>query len=282
MKKILIYFKILVIVFFIYLSHPYLFVLIFKDLLNINNLQNKQNNNLIKEFNNKGFTSIQLGKKDLKYLLFYKKIINKIIFLNKFIFKDIIIDKKYFLYTNSTYIKHQLFFPSFETILKQEMSHLLESILESQYSITSFLWQRNKNFPDNYTGELYSNYWHYDFKSDPKRWCRLMIYLTEQDEQESIHLFDLETSKYAMDNQLYGRYPENELPYVIKNKKIYTSPGDVGTIKIINTANLLHRAGHLPKGKVRDVFFVILKSKYDWKEKPKFLRPPQNKIINLS
>ena len=106
-----------------------------------------------------------------------------------------------------------------------------------------------------------------------------MIYLTEQDEQESIHLFDLR--HHAMDNQLYGRYPENELPDEIKIKKL-SSPGDVGTIKIINTEKLLHRAGHLPKGKVRDVFFVILQSKYDWKEKPKFLRPPQNKIINLS
>ena len=257
MKKILINSKILVIVFLIYLNHPYLFFLIFKNFLNINNLENKKNNNLIKDFRNKGFTSIQLEKKDLKYLLFYKKIINKIIFLNKFIFKDIIIDKKYFLYTNNEYIKHQLFFPSLETILKKEINHLLESILESQYSIISFLWQRNKYIPDNYSGELYSNYWHYDFKRQPKRWCRLMIYLTEQDEQESIHLFDLETSNYAMDNQLYGRYPKNELPDEIKNKKVYASPGDVGTIKIINTADLLHRAGHLPKGKVRDVFLLF-------------------------
>ena len=113
MKKILINFKILVIVFFIYLNHPYLFILIFKNLLNINNLQYKQNNNLIKEFNNKGFTSIQLGKKYLKYLFFYKKIINKIIFLNKFFFKNIIIDKKYFLYTNIVH-KASIVFPSFK------------------------------------------------------------------------------------------------------------------------------------------------------------------------
>jgi len=281
MSKILINFKIIVIVFFIYLNHPYLLILIFKNFFKINNIKNKKNNNLMNQFNSKGFTSIQLEKNDLKYLIFYKKIINKIIFLNKLFFKDIIIDKKYFLYTNNEYVKHQLFFPNLEIILKKEMNHLFENILESEYSIISFLWQRNKYFPDNYTEELYSNYWHYDFKRQSKRWCRLMIYLTAQEDQESIHLFDLETSKYAMDNQLYGRYPENELPHEIKNKKVYSSPGDVGTIKIINTADLLHRAGHLPKGKVRDVFFVILQSKYDWKEKPKFLIPPQNKLINL-
>ena len=50
-----------------------------------------------------------------------------------------------------------------------------------------------------------------------------MIYLTEQDEQESIHLFDLETSKYAMDNQLYGRYPKNELPqYILNNENKFS------------------------------------------------------------
>ena len=45
----------------------------------------------------------------------------------------------------------------------------------------------------------------------------------------------------------YMKYPENELDE-IKNKKIYPSPGDVGTIKIINTADLLHRRS-LPKVK---------------------------------
>ena len=54
MKKILINSKILVIVFLINLNHSFLFFLIFKNFLNINNLENKKNNNLIKDFRNKG------------------------------------------------------------------------------------------------------------------------------------------------------------------------------------------------------------------------------------
>jgi len=269
------YFKILIIFIIITLTHPYLFIILFKK--NFKKNLKIQNKSLIKEYENKGFTSIELSKKDLKYIFFYKKIISKIIFLNKFLFKNILIDKKYYFYTNNDIIKHQLFFPNIENILKENLNQLLEDILGKDFKIVSFLWQRNMFFPDSYSEELYSNFWHYDFKRMPNRWCRVMIYLTKQGEAESIQLFDLKTSKFALKNKLYGRYPQNKLPDLIKNKKYYSSPGLEGTVKIINTADLLHRAGHLPKGKIRDVFFIIMQSKLKWKDNPEFLFPPEKK-----
>ena len=273
----------LIVFFLIAFMHPSIIVFFIKS--NFSNLFKKkylnENSKLIKEYSELGFTTFELSKKEIKDLNLYKKIINKLFIINKFLIKNIIIDKKFFYYTDTETVRHQLFFPSIEKILKKNLNGLFENILGKEYYITSFLWQRNMNFPEDFSKELYSNYWHYDFKRQEKRWCRAMIYLTDQEDRESIHLFDLKTSKKAFENELYGRYSEKKLPELIKNEKFISSPGSKGTIKIINTADLLHRAGHLSQGKVRDVFFVILQSKENWKVKPEFLLPPKDKIVNL-
>ena len=268
----------------IILMHPIILFLLIKKLFNIRSISliSFDNSKLINEYSEDGFTSIKLSNSELNYLSLYNKVIRKMIFLNRFFFKRIFIDKKYYLYTNSNIVKHQLFFPNIENILKKRLNNLFEDILGKNYYITSFLWQRNMHFPENYSEELYSNFWHYDFKRQPNRWCRVMVYLNDQEEKESIHLFKLNTSKNAMKNELYGRYSEENLPELIKNEKYLSSPGPKGTIKIINTADLLHRAGHLKKGKTRDVFFIIMQSKYKWNDNPKFLLPPENKMVNLT
>ncbi len=271
---------------FIFLSiiHPTI-VIFFIQSINDKIFRKKYINNnskLINEYSELGFTSLVLSKKDIKHINLYKKIIKKLIFINKYFVKNIIIDKEFYYYTNTEIVRHKIFFPSIQSILKKNLDGLLENILGKDYFISSFLWQRNMHFPEDFSRELYSNYWHYDFKRQEKRWCRAMIYLTDQQEKESIHLFNLETSKKAFANELYGRYSEKKLPELIKNEKFIPSPGAKGTIKIINTADLLHRAGHLETGKVRDVFFVILQSKENWKEKPEFLLPPKDKIVNLN
>ena len=70
----------------------------------------------------------------------------------------------------------------------------------------------------------------------------------------------------------------NELPDFLAKSKYHTSPGKFGTIKVINTAEMLHRAGLVDKNKIRDVIFIILGSDLDWPGDTKFLIPPSEKM----
>ena len=270
----------------VYLRHPSLIYNFFKYIIlrylykfNYNfKKKNNKNKNQINTYFKAGTAEIKLKNKDINYLKKCNNVINTLLFLNKYIFNNSLFEnKKYFIFSNTFFLKHFIFFPEVDNIIRKNLNTLLEEILGANYKISSFLWQRNLHMPINLKEETYSNFWHYDFKRHSKRWCRLMFYLNDQAEIESIHWFDLKTSTEAFKRELYGRYPQNKLPDFLDKSNHNSSPGDFGTIKIINTADLLHRAGHLEKNKKRDVFFIILDSNLDWPGNPKIIKPPNEK-----
>ena len=268
-----------IIIFFTILQ-PSIIVIFFKKIfLKKNNDFTKKNNIEIKDFVTNGAATFMPSKIDINEINKCNKTIKNLFFLNRYIFRNSLFnDKKVYLFSN---INLKFLFPSVETILRKNLNSLFTNILGNNYKIISFLWQRNLHNPEVAKGETYSNYWHYDFKRQKKRWIRIMIYLNDQASVESIHWFDLNTSKKAIKEGLYGRYPSDKLPKSIDESKQNSSPGNLGTIKIINTADLLHRAGNLKKNKKRDVFFIILQSDLNWPVKDlEFLHAPKEAMIN--
>ena len=101
-----------------------------------------------------------------------------------------------------------------------------------------------------------------------------MIYLTDQGKEESLHWFDFKNSQQALKNKDFGRYSDKKLPKYLKNK-FKTSEGAAGTIGLINTADILHKAGMPTEKKTREVIFVILKSKeLEWEDDLNFIVSP--------
>ena len=230
------YIKLLIIILIVYLRHPYLLFSFIKELFNKSFINKAYDQDKSEEYLSKGYVSFELTNKEISYLISYKKIINTLIVLNKlYFFKDIITDNKYYLFTNTNYIYHQFFFPKLESLINFKLNRTIKNLLGKNYFISSFLWQRNLNIPEDVSKETYSNYWHYDFRRHKKKWCRLMIYLTDQDINESIHLFDQKISKIFLEKKLYGRYNNKNLPIFIKNFKFLTNSGPIGTLKLINT-----------------------------------------------
>ena len=100
-----------------------------------------------------------------------------------------------------------------------------------------------------------------------------MIYLTEQNSIESIQWFDRSVSKKAVKCGLHGRYKWNNLPEVFNDFNHNSAPGTAGTIKIIDAAELYHRAGNQTKNKYRDVLFININSNIHWQENdPDFVK----------
>ena len=65
--------------------------------------------------------------------------------------------------------------------------------------------QRNIYIPQSLKKEAYSNYWHIDYKAPNTKYIRIMVYLTDQIKEESIHWIDKNITKKAINAGLYGR-----------------------------------------------------------------------------
>ena len=62
-----------------------------------------------------------------------------------------------------------------------------------------------------------------------------MLYLSDQEKQESLQCFDKKTSKYALDNKFYGRYEHEKLPVELKDKFTITDSDDIPLDESINS-----------------------------------------------
>lgn len=230
------------------------------------------------EYNQIGVTSFKANPKNINLILQWNDRVNFLYKIYKFLpFSRLFFDKKYYIYSNTNYLRWKILFPELKEIINDEMNRTLNSIL-GEYEITSVLWQRNFNIPASIKDEAFSNFWHFDFRRTKKKWTRVMIYLNNQDELESLHWFKKEDSLTAIKNKNFGRYSPDNLPKYLDNLH-KTSPGPLGTIKLVNTADILHRAGMPLPGKFRDVVFVILQSKNAvWEDNFNFINNPADVI----
>jgi len=233
------------------------------------------NKNILKEFKNLGYSRYS---SNLKLKNISKNLKKKIDFLNSinryFPNSKLFFNKNYYNYSNEKFLKWKIFFPEINSIVEENLSLFTREILGKKYEIISAIWQKNQNIPEHDKNEYFSNYWHFDFRRDKKKWLRLMIYLTDQGKEESLHWFNFANSQRAIQNEDYGRFSDNKLPEYLKNKH-NTSEGSLGTIGIVNTADILHKAGLPPQNKPREVIFVILKSKdLEWEDNLNFIDSP--------
>jgi len=267
------FFYLFIVLFFFIIKYPFVFFKIFK-------INKKFQNNIYEldcsnEYNRIGVASFKANPENIKLISQWNNRVNFFYKMCNFLpFSKLFFDKKYYIYTNTNYLRWKILFPELKKIISDEMDGTLNSILGENYEITSVLWQRNFHIPENIKDEAFSNFWHFDFRRHKKKWARVMIYLNDQDDAESLHWFKKEDSLMAIKNKDYGRYSPENLPKYLNN--LYnTSPGPLGTMNLVNTADILHRAGMPLPGKFRDVVFVILQSKNAvWEDSFNFINNP--------
>lgn len=272
-------FYLFVVIFFFILKYPFIFFKIFKINKKLKN--NTPTLDCSNEYNRIGVASFKASPKNIKIISQWNNRVNFFYKICKFLpFSKLFFDKKYYIYTNTNYLRWKILFPELKKIISDEMDDTLNSILGENYEITSVLWQRNFHIPAKIKDEAFSNFWHFDFRRNKKKWARVMIYLNDQGNAESLHWFKKADSLMAIKNKDYGRYSPENLPKYLNNLH-KTSPGPLGTMNLVNTADILHRAGMPLPGKFRDVVFVILQSKNtEWEDNFNFINKPAHVMSN--
>ena len=86
------------------------------------------------------------------------------------------------------------------------------------------------------------------------------------------YCFDKEISRKAIKEKIYNRIKNDDLPPFFKNIS-KNAKGKKGKVLIVNTADILHRAGDPILNKSRKTFFIQIKSNKEW-EDDGFLRSP--------
>ena len=86
-----------------------------------------------------------------------------------------------------------LFFPESKNIIfNSSLFPVLNSILGKNFFITDSLYT-SKNYQSNKSSEVFSSFWHFDWRRHNKKWLRVMLYLSDQEKQESLQCFDKKT-----------------------------------------------------------------------------------------
>ena len=240
------------------------------------NLTNKKiTKEKIEDFNENGFCKFTLDNKSIQIFDLWNKRFNFLQSLqkNKF-FADIVVNNSdVYFYTRSSLLM-LLFFPESKNILyNSQIFPIIDSILGKNFSVNDNLYT-SKNYQSNKSNEVFSSFWHFDFRRHKNKWIRVMLYLSDQEKQESLQCFDKKTSKYALDNKFYGRYEHEKLPVELKDK-FFSIDGKKGTAVIVNTADNLHRAGDPIENKSRLTFFILLQSKKEWEDNNNFILAPK-------
>jgi len=157
------------------------------------------------------------------------------------------------------------FFPELPYLIEKNMGNLLRAYFGAEYRITTIRMTRKRYLPlDSAVKEVYSNYWHFDFRRSETSWLMVTLCLNDHTDQESFQFFDLKTSATALKNGLHGRYPGNALPEALKTESIITTGGPLGSCYVSNSADMLHRAGDVGPEKDRYVAFIFVGSDVPW------------------
>lgn len=230
-------------------------------------------NKLTEDFNKEGICSFDL---DDNYIKILDKWNNRFAFIkkinNNFLFKNIINNKdNIYFHTDSRLITY-FFFPEVDILINNgPIEALLTSILGSKYKIIDRIYT-SKNYQEDKTKELFSNFWHFDWRRIDHQWLRVMIYLNDQSSDECLQYFDKEISRKAIKEKVYNRIKNDDLPPFLKNIS-KNAKGKKGKVLIVNTADLLHRAGDPILNKSRKTFFIQIKSNKEWEDEG-FLKSP--------
>ena len=112
-----------------------------------------------------------------------------------------------------------------------------------------------------------------------------MKFITAQNSNnESVKIYISEASDSLTPNgvihiyhglaEYFGRYEHSKLPDDLKDK-YHSIDGKKGTAIIVNTADILHRAGDPVENKSRLTFFILLNSEKGWGDNNNFLLMPK-------
>ncbi len=232
-------------------------------------------NDRIDDFNKNGFCKFLLDNQSIDtFNLWNKRFKFLQSFQNKKFFSDIIVNKSNVYFYARSKLLMLLFFPESRNIIyNSSLYPVLKSILGNSFSITDNLYT-SKNYQSNKSNEVFSSFWHFDWRRHEKKWLRVMLYLSDQEKQESLQCFDKKTSFYALKNKYFGRYEHSKLPDDLKDK-YHSIDGKKGTAIIVNTADILHRAGDPVENKSRLTFFILLNSEKGWGDNNNFLLMPK-------
>ena len=198
MKKIKIIILFFFFVFFVERKLLINFLLSFKyKKPNFNIKSDLNHNKLIKNFKENGLCSINLSKNETDLLLRWN---NRFSFLkkinNNYFFYNIINNKNNIYFHSNSRILTFLFFPEVNYLINNtEICLLLNLILGDKFKIIDRIYT-SKNFQKSKKSEVFSNFWHFDWRRIDNQWLRVMIYLSDQNNLECLQYFDKNGSKF--------------------------------------------------------------------------------------
>ena len=172
-------------------------------------------------------------------------------------------------------------FPEITSVIEESLGDTLRGYFGQDYSIKTTQIVRKKHIDENCPiDDPYSNFWHFDWRRSDKSWLLIVVNLSEQKDGDAFHTFNLTASATALKKSCHGRYQPDGLPEALKHVKIYGAGGPPGTCYIVNTADMLHRAGDPLPGKNCDVIFVFVGADIPWPNTTGFRDAADTKQIN--
>jgi hypothetical protein len=172
-------------------------------------------------------------------------------------------------------------FPEITSVVEESFGNTLRGYFGQDYSIKTTQIVRKKHIDENCPiDDPYSNFWHFDWRRSDKSWLLIVVNLSEQKDGEAFHTLNLTASATALKKGYHGRYPPDGLPEALKHEKIYCAGGPTGTCYIVNTADMLHRAGDPLPGKNCDVIFIFVGADIPWPNTTGFRNSADTKQIN--
>jgi len=226
-----------------------------------------------------GFIKMEVDPKDIAFFKRMDERFNKVIIKKQFIEQP---DpqrpnSKYFGKYLFNFIGNwKIFFPEIRYIIENNAGDILRSYFGKEYNLFGVSIAKKKYVPPELADrDVFSNYWHFDFRRSDTSWLLVVMHLNEHTEAEAFQTFDLKTSLGAVERKQFGRFLNSELPEELKDSPVIKTGGPAGTCYIVNVADLLHRGGDPGPDKDRDVIFAFVGADVPWPANKGFKAPPQ-------